>query len=159
MSGVSRHKFRVPTKGALEDFFLLIKGSERTLWLIAEDQDGWGKSWKSVHCFIITFLTIYFLGKIIWQLFAKMGHPSTYWPCRRKKNRKNLGNSPIYGVFFRWEEKMGNLDFFFANLNFELKTLISPSNLNVLSSSFFANIHIFRVWKDSVIKKMGHWQF
>ena len=77
VSGVSRHKFRVPTKGTLEEFFFrLIKGSGRTLWLIAGDQDGWEKSWKSVHSFIITFLTIYFLGKIIWQLFEKMGHPT-----------------------------------------------------------------------------------
>ena len=77
VSGVSRHKFRVPTKGTLEEFFFrLIKGSGRTLWLIAGDQDGWEKSWKSVQRFIITFLTIYFLGKIIWQIFEKMGHPN-----------------------------------------------------------------------------------
>ena len=71
---------------------LLIKGSGRTLWLIAGDQDGFKKSWKSVHCFIITFLTIYFLGKIIWQLFAKMGHPTehclTLEFCAKNPNKK-----------------------------------------------------------------------
>ena len=71
---------------------LLIKGSGWTLWLIAGDQDGFKKSWKSVHCFIITFLTIYFLGKIIWQLFAKMGHPTehclTLEFCAKNPNKK-----------------------------------------------------------------------
>ena len=77
VSGVSRHKFRVPTKGTLEDFFSrLIKGSGRTLWLIVGDQDGLEKSLKSVHSFLNIFPTIHFLGKIIWQLFAKMGHPT-----------------------------------------------------------------------------------
>ena len=33
-------------------------------------------SWKPVHGFINIFQTIYFLGKIIWQLFAKIGHPN-----------------------------------------------------------------------------------
>ena len=37
-------------------------------------------------------------------------------------------------------------------INFELKTLISPSNINVVSTSFFSNIPIFRVVKDLAIK-------
>ena len=76
VSGILRHKFRVPTKGTLEDFFFTYKGvcakiaahCGRSRWL--------KKSWKSVHGFINIFPTIYFLGKIIWQLFAKMGHPN-----------------------------------------------------------------------------------
>ena len=40
----------------------------------------------------------------------------------------------------------------------QLKTLISQSKLNVLSSRFCENIHIFRVEKDSAIKKWGHRQ-
>ena len=81
-----------PQRVLWRNFFLLIKGSGRTLWLIAGDQDGFKKSWKSVHCFIITFLTIYFLGKIIWQLFAKMGHPTehclTLEFCAKNPNKK-----------------------------------------------------------------------
>ena len=42
-----------------------------------------------------------------------------------------------------------NLDFSF----FELKTLLFQSNFNALSPSFFSNIPIFRVEKDSVIEK------
>ena len=76
VSGILRHKFRVPTKGTLVDFFFTYKGvcakiaahCGRSRWL--------KKSWKSVHGFINIFPTIYFLGKIIWQLFAKMGHPN-----------------------------------------------------------------------------------
>ena len=37
----------------------------------------------------------------------------------------------------------------------KLKTFISRSNLNVLSSSFFANIHILIVENHSAVKKIG----
>ena len=76
VSSILRYNFRVPTKG--EFFFRLIKGSGQKLRLIGGDQDSWEKSWKSIHGFIIIFPTIYFLGKIIWQLFAKMGHPRSH---------------------------------------------------------------------------------
>ena len=40
---------------------------------------------------------------------------------------------------------------------FELKPLISLSNFNILSSPFFANVHIFRIEKNSAIeKKLGN---
>ena len=105
MSGVSRHKFRVPTKGTLEEFFFrLIKGSGQTLWLSAGDQDGWEKRWKSVHGFMIIFPTIYFLGKNVWQLFAKMGHPILHKSNTRilfellSNNKYNLSEAGFYMI-------------------------------------------------------------
>ena len=44
VSGIKRHKFKVPTKGTLVDFFFLIKGFVQKLQLIAGDQDGWKKA-------------------------------------------------------------------------------------------------------------------
>ena len=65
MSGILRHKFRVPTKGTLEEFFFwLKKGSGQNLRLIAKDRESWEKSWKSVHDFIIIFPTICFWAKL-----------------------------------------------------------------------------------------------
>ena len=69
-----------------------------------------------------------------------------------KKNRKNLENLLIYGVFRLQVEKIK----IFENIFSSLKTLISRSNLNWLSSSFFLNIHISCVENDSAIENWGH---
>ena len=71
MTSILRHKFRVPTKGTLGVFFRLIEGSGQKLWLIAGDQDGWEKSWKFVHGFIIAFLSIYFWAKLFGNFLSK----------------------------------------------------------------------------------------
>ena len=57
-----------------------------------------------------------------------------------KKFRKNLENPLIYGVFRLQGEQMK----FFENIFFLLKTLISRSNLNGLSSSFLQTSTFFQ---------------
>ena len=86
---------------------------------------------------------LWFFGAILRPLVSMLNHIQNKGVITdhvEKKFRKNIENPLLYGVFRLQGEQMK----FFENIFFLLKTLISGSNLNGLSSSFLQTSTFFQ---------------
>ena len=85
------------------------------------------------HSYILAFRGFCVPPSINVDPYVEQG--GNYWPCRRKK----LGKLWKFDDLWCFSFVDGKIDNFLENLDFsffELKTLISRSDLNILSSSF-----------------------